>query len=149
MEKKHNIDKYQGYPHYPANEDIMRAKNNNGREPLETEAKPPMQDDFIIDEQDDLVRIVPGTDADLTKEELLVLQASAEHTGNMDDYNLIRSSLDITDADGELLNEASMFTDMTGSDLDVPGSEGDDENEAIGEEDEANNLYSSGDNHGD
>jgi hypothetical protein len=34
--------------------------------------------------------------------------------------------------------------DMTGSDLDVPGSELDDEEEDIGEEDEENNYYSLG-----
>mgnify|MGYP003581741379 CR=1 FL=1 len=39
---------------------------------------------------------------------------------------------------------------MIGSDLDVPGSELDDENEIIGEEDEENNYYSlGGDNHED
>ena len=37
-----------------------------------------------------------------------------------------------------------------GSDLDVPGSEQDDENEKIGEEDEENNYYSlGGDDHDD
>ena len=40
--------------------------------------------------------------------------------------------------------------DFSGSDLDVPGSELDDEREIIGSEDEENNLYSlGGDNHDD
>jgi hypothetical protein len=40
--------------------------------------------------------------------------------------------------------------DMTGSDLDVPGSELDDDQEVIGSEDEENNYYSlGGDNHDD
>jgi hypothetical protein len=34
--------------------------------------------------------------------------------------------------------------DESGSDLDVPGSELDDEQEKVGNEDEANNLYSLG-----
>lgn len=39
---------------------------------------------------------------------------------------------------------------MPGDDLDIPGAELDDANEAIGEEDEENNYYSlGGDNHND
>jgi hypothetical protein len=38
---------------------------------------------------------------------------------------------------------------MTGSDLDVPGSELDDDQEIIGSEDEENNYYSLGDNQDD
>ena len=54
--------------------------------------------------------------------------------------------LDNTDEDGEPLNEKSLADDMTGEDLDIPGAELDDEDEAIGEEDEENNLYSQPDN---
>jgi len=43
------------------------------------------------------------------------------------------------DDDGEMLNEGS---DRSGRDLDVPGSEDDDADEKIGEEDEENNSYS-------
>ena len=40
--------------------------------------------------------------------------------------------------------------DMTGGDLDIPGSELDDDQELIGSEDEENNHYSiGGDNHND
>jgi hypothetical protein len=47
-------------------------------------------------------------------------------------------------------NEKDFGDDMSGSDLDVPGSELDDEQEAIGSEDEENNYYSlGGDNHDD
>lgn len=41
-------------------------------------------------------------------------------------------------------NEKDFKDDVTGGDLDVPGSELDDEMEAIGSEDEENNLYSLG-----
>ncbi len=45
-------------------------------------------------------------------------------------------------------NEKSFREDMSGDDLDVPGSELDDVDEAIGREDEENNYYSlGGDNH--
>ncbi|MFY7732986.1 MAG: hypothetical protein ACOVSR_05845 [Bacteroidia bacterium] len=45
-------------------------------------------------------------------------------------------------------NEKDFDEDMAGDDLDVPGSELDDEQEDIGNEDEENNYYSlGGDNH--
>ena len=47
-------------------------------------------------------------------------------------------------------NEKSFHEDMSGADLDVPGSELDDQQESIGSEDEENNYYSlGGDNHTD
>jgi hypothetical protein len=47
-------------------------------------------------------------------------------------------------------NEKDFTTDMSGSDLDVPGSELDDQQESVGSEDEENNYYSiGGDNHND
>ena len=47
-------------------------------------------------------------------------------------------------------NKKDFATDQSGSDLDVPGTELDDEDEAIGNEDEENNFYSlGGDNHND
>jgi hypothetical protein len=47
-------------------------------------------------------------------------------------------------------NEKDFEDDMSGNDLDVPGSELDDEQEIVGSEDEENNYYSlGGDNHND
>lgn len=47
-------------------------------------------------------------------------------------------------------NEKSFEDDLSGDDLDVPGSELDDEEEAAGNEDEENNYYSlGGDEHND
>ncbi|MFA5329545.1 MAG: hypothetical protein WC384_17260 [Prolixibacteraceae bacterium] len=47
-------------------------------------------------------------------------------------------------------NEKDLNDDFSGSDLDIPGSELDDEQEAIGSEDEENNYYSlGGDDHDD
>ena len=47
-------------------------------------------------------------------------------------------------------NEKDFNDDPTGSDLDIPGSELDDNEEKIGSEDEENNYYSlGGDNHND
>ncbi len=68
-----------------------------------------------------------------------LLQRSSESMATLDDEQLNNSALDNTDEDGESLNED---TNLSGSDLDVPGSEDDDINEEIGEEDEENNSYS-------
>ena len=57
------------------------------------------------------------------------------------------------DEDGNIINAEEAEIEqveqqMIGSELDVPGSELDDENEIIGSEDEENNYYSlGGDNH--
>jgi hypothetical protein len=61
-----------------------------------------------------------------------------------DNENLRRSALDNTDNDGAPLNESSFKNNITGSGLDVPGAESDDDNEKIGGEDEENNEYSLG-----
>jgi hypothetical protein len=47
--------------------------------------------------------------------------------------------------DDELLLERSRRVDFSGDELDVPGSELDDEQERIGSEDEENNSYSQSD----
>ena len=52
--------------------------------------------------------------------------------------------------DDGVFNEKNFNQDKSGSDLDIPGSELDDEQENIGSEDEENNGYSiGGDNHND
>ncbi|MCP9768974.1 hypothetical protein EGI22_13725 [Lacihabitans sp. LS3-19] len=49
-----------------------------------------------------------------------------------------------------LMNEKGFEDDMSGDDLDVPGSELDDQQESVGSEDEENNYYSlGGDAHSD
>jgi hypothetical protein len=54
----------------------------------------------------------------------------------------------IKNAEPDLPNELDFKNDVSGSDLDVPGSELDDAQEDIGSEDEENNYYSlGGDNH--
>jgi len=78
--------------------------------------------------------------SNVTDEEKKVLQDAADKTPYVkDEENLENAQLDNTDEDGELLNEQ---VDISGSDLDIPGSEGDDAQEEIGEEDEENNSFS-------
>ncbi len=56
-----------------------------------------------------------------------------------DQQALEQATLDQEDDEGEPLSEK---TALSGGDLDVPGSELDDNNEEIGEEDEENNSFS-------
>ena len=61
---------------------------------------------------------------------------------NPDDGSQITEKNDYDDA----MNEKDFKDDISGDDLDVPGSELDDKEEANGEEDEENNYYSLPDN---
>ncbi|HEY5970139.1 MAG TPA: hypothetical protein VIU35_19300 [Chitinophagaceae bacterium] len=85
-------------------------------------------EDILIDKELN----VSNTERDL-------LRRSTESMATLDDEKLHAATLDSTDDEGEKLNESS---DMSGKDLDVPGSEDDNANEEIGEEDEENNSYS-------
>ncbi|HUR65735.1 MAG TPA: hypothetical protein VMZ03_05235 [Chitinophagaceae bacterium] len=78
-------------------------------------------------------------DTEVTREEKELLQRSSESMGSEEEEGVRASLLDNTDEDGTPLNER---VNLSGNDLDVPGSEDDDENEEIGEEDEENNSYS-------
>lgn len=68
--------------------------------------------------------------------------------GSIDPENITKKKRPVEDVEG--MNEKSFVDDMSGGDLDVPGSELDDQQEEIGSEDEENNYYSlGGDNHED
>jgi hypothetical protein len=83
--------------------------------------------------------ILADKETNVTNVERDLLQRSSESMSTADDQQLNYAALDKTDADGTPLNEK---VNLSGSDLDVPGSEEDDANEKIGEEDEENNAYS-------
>ena len=90
----------------------------------------------LLDTDED---ILVDKNLDVTNSERDLLQRSSESMATLDDEQLNTGDLDKTDDEGEMLNETS---DRSGSDLDIPGSEEDDANEEIGEEDEENNSYS-------
>lgn len=138
-----------GYPHYSAKEDILNPDNDLLRVDVDVEKitreKTVNDEDLIagapsavdsgmekpVDESpdgDDL-GIVPGTDADVTKDDLLAL---GEFDKDMD-----------SGEDEDLATKGENFA-TGGDDLDVPGEELDDADEEIGEEDEENNYYSLG-----
>ena len=67
---------------------------------------------------------------------------------NPEDSSKMKDSIHFDEAAKS--NESDFDDDVSGSDLDVPGSELDDEQELIGNEDEENNYYSlGGDDHND
>ena len=109
----------------------------------------PVMDIEISDEpEEDETRPVMGNDADVSEEEKELLRRADEDMPTPDNRNLRKSALDNKDSEGIPLNQKSR--DVSGDDLDVPGAELDDENEALGTEDEENNPYSLGsDNHND
>ena len=95
---------------------------------------------FNDDEEDDTL-IVSGTEDDVSRTDKVALENMDNLQGADDDEGVTRAELDNTDFEGEELNEE---VNTSGSDLDVPGSEGDDKMEYFGGEDEENNHYSRG-----
>jgi hypothetical protein len=80
---------------------------------------------------------------DITREERELLMQT-DHPPTDDEQRLHEAGLDSTDDEGDLLNEGSLSTSRSGSDLDISGEDSDDPMENIGEEDEENNHYSLG-----
>ena len=142
-EKDNTVDdEFPGYPHYPPSEDIMNPANQIKRVSVDVENLAPPgslsnqqaqrlseteKPDSSINASsaEDDISIVPGTEADVTREDLSILNAT----------------------EGAYAQTSAAST-VTGEDLDVPGADADDPFEDIGEEDEENNYYSlGGDNH--
>lgn len=132
---------FPGYPHYPSKEDIMHPANRMEKispdpekltksgaylDSRKTEKPVSSSLDTAADLEDDELLIVPGTEADVTREDLLLL-------GEQD-----------IDSDEEESVDRKILSGDIDTGLDVPGEELDDENENIGEEDEENNYYSLG-----
>ena len=141
-----NIDEdFPGYPHYPAEEDILNPGNETARVDLdvenltrshtisvqhmnEIEGTPEVEPDFtqVPEEEDEDIEMVPGTEADVTAEDLMIL-------GERDE--------DMDMGEDEELKERG-WQPMTGKDLDVPDA--DESEDALGQGDEENSYYSLG-----
>lgn len=92
-------------------------------------------------EEDDDTKIVMGTEADVTDEDLAML-GDPDQDMDMNDDELIRKEgLDDTDLEGDPLNEAAVDEDSTGDDLDMPEEDNDPKKD---EDDEENDYYSLG-----
>lgn len=113
----------------------------------EDKAEEELDEENEEEEKDDDLNITDDSvdpESDVSEDEKIALERSSMDIDTPDNEALYEAQPDDTDFDGEKLNEDS--DDVSGSDLDVPGAELDDNNEAIGEEDEENNDYSLGDN---
>lgn len=138
---------FPGYPLYPASEDIMnqgkRLEGNLDDEVL-TGQSVDMKlskggseaiDNEVIEGVEDELKPTAKNESDVTAEDL-------EALGPED------LSMDM--GDDEQLKHRNRPVDFSAQDLDIPGSELDDDKEEIGSEDEENNSYSlGGDNHED
>ncbi|MBK6484983.1 MAG: hypothetical protein IPG01_18060 [Chitinophagaceae bacterium] len=152
----------EGYPHYPAGEDIMNP--GNAMEQIElseekisqsvssmpkkesapkTEANKSSSTDEEEDEEEEEeiedggeeIRGAEDSETNITREDLIALDTEA---------------LNLPEGDDAPLRKRPVPVDMSGDELDIPGSELDDEAEMIGSEDEENNAYSiGGDRHDD
>jgi hypothetical protein len=139
-ETREKEKEFPGYPAYAPSEDIMNEGKrvdadleDPGTYTVRSSSKLPG-----LNESDDMQALdgepaEPSNPSDLTKDDF-------EALGERD------LSLDL--GDDEQLRHRTVPVDFTGEDLDVPGSELDDDQEAIGSEDEENNSYSlGGENH--
>ena len=141
----------------PAKLDLPDVKDIPGQENITPAPMGDLADDTIAsaDEEGNAIfngnideGIEENSDSNVSKEEIEDLEKTANDLPTQDDINLRKAALDDTDDDDTPLNESSFKNNITGTGLDVPGAEDDDENEEIGEEDEENNEYSlGGDNH--
>ena len=145
-QSENSDEQFPGYPHYPAKEDIMSPNSEMERVQLDVENLTPSGRNANVAQQqlrnpmsnqpatentasnisadDDDLSLTPGTEADVTKDDLLALGGTRFSDNDL--QNTTRTSL------------------LSGDDLDIPGSELDNANEEIGEEDEENNYYSLG-----
>ena len=126
-----NDREFPGYPHYPPSEDLLPKIH-----PEKITLRP-------LEDED--VRIVMGTEADVNKEDLALL-GQKEHNMDGGDDELLEhyEGLDDTDLDGDPLNESAGSLTSTGEDLDIPGVESDALDGLNGLEDEENDYYSLG-----
>ena len=141
--KRRNNDEQRdlpGYPHYPPEEDIMNPQSGFKKisadeelansKTLSSRSLKPGETNENPGDSGDEIKIVRGTEADVTREDIQLL---GPREGDLDS------------GDDELVQGNSRVDEVSNEDdLDVPGSDLDDENEELGEEDEENNYYSIG-----
>ena len=96
----------------------------------------------LLDETAD--DVITNDDDTISRTEKQLLRSAEQFRQSEVEAGLNKAALDQTDFEGDPLNERGFGQDKSGRDLDVPGTEADDENESIGEEDEENNSYSLG-----
>jgi hypothetical protein len=125
-------EEFPGYPKYPASEDIM---NREKKIPLDQDGT------TLSDSVETPLSSYPKKIGKSKKTESDVTEA---------DLRALNSEENTFEGDDEALGDRVYPVDFAGDDLDVPGSDLDDNEEMVGSEDEENNSYSlGGDNHQD
>ncbi len=136
-------NKFPGYPLYAAAEDIMnQGKRVNGD----------MEDPGSL--KNTPISKLPGLSATENIDKIDPedsIEAPDQYAVTSEDLEALgEKELSMDMGDDEELKHRTAPVDFSGNDLDVPGSELDDEQESVGSEDEENNNYSlGGDNHED
>jgi hypothetical protein len=102
-----------------------------------------IRDGKDILKEDDDTKIVMGTEADVTPEDLALLGDPDQDMDLNEDELIRKEGLDDTDFDGDPLNEAAVDEDSTGDDLDIP-EEDDFDDPKKDTDDEENDYYSLG-----
>ncbi len=134
---------FPGYPHYPAREDIMDQRNDYVREDLDVENLPNSRNKTGVSQRSETNTnnektgdsLTPGFSLD---DEELDMREGTEADVNEDDLAILNATND------EIGRPQNVSNEDLNTDLDIPGSELDDKNELIGEEDEENNYWSLG-----
>jgi len=122
---------YPGYPYYVSSDDVSPAESSTG----------PVNEEDIKQSEENNNQIPP----------IEPLDPADQYVVNEEDLIALGpKDLSMDGGDDELLAHRESAVDFSGNDLDIPGSELDDESESVGSEDEENNSYSlGGDDHND
>jgi hypothetical protein len=143
-----HVDEFPGYPHYPSTDDITNPRKGYEKmelnESLRRLGKPKGKPASVKPESEQMEKPwLP--DLETSEEEFAASNVSADEKRLLESDELSEDM-----GEDEELRTRVWDVDVSGSDLDIPGAESDDEEEDVGEEDEENNLYSlGGDRHED
>ncbi len=137
---------FPGYPHYPAEDDLLNPENYTERVDIDVEnltrshtiapdylknieGTPEVEPDFtqLLEEEGEGIEMVSGNDADVTPEDLAILGEKDQDQDMGEDEDL----------------KSKGWQPVTGKDLDVPDADVEGE-DAAGQGDEENSYYSLG-----
>jgi hypothetical protein len=134
---------FPGYPHYPAKEDIMDQRTGSNKVDMDVENLASARNatgvsQRFIRSQEGQRNKGPETGESTEESDDLGIRSGTDADVNDDDLAILNSTND------EIGIPQNVSNEDINTDLDIPGSELDDDNEKIGEEDEENNYYSLG-----